>query len=181
MKRLAISLLAAGALLSGAARADESFDAFRNFCVAGRATAAPALAQADKAGWSPVPPEFLNQMPQFQGADGRVRQTASGTLLLVTAHGTQPALGPVRLCVIGVVPAAASDLAGQLQVFAGVPRQAAPNLPEGIYAWRDENGRHVSVDRNTPEFSTQISSGAALVASTTTLPQMAMILLMAAQ
>ena len=181
MRRLAIPVLAAVTLLSGAAQADETFDSFRNFCAAGRAAPASALALADAAGWSPVPPQFLSQMPQFQGADGRVHQSANGTLVLITARGAQPVLGPVRICAIGVVPASASNVAGQLQAFAGVPKQAAPDLPEGLYAWRDENGRHVSVDRNGPDFRNQVASGAALVASTTTTPQMALILLMAAQ
>ena len=181
MRRLAIPVLAATALLSGAARADESFDSFRNFCVAGHGVAASALALADRAGWVPPPPQFLTQLPQFQGADGRVRQAPGVTQVLITARANQPDLGPVRICVIGVVPAGVSDLAGQLQAFAAVPKQAVPSLPEGMYVWRDENGRHVSVDRNAPEFSAQISSGAALVATTTSMPQMTMILLMAAQ
>jgi len=181
MRRLAIALIAAGALFSGAARADESFDNFRNFCVATRGQSASALALADASGWQPLPPQFLSQLPPpFQGAAGRGRQVAGVTQILITASGSQGDLGPARVCAVGVAPAGASDLAGQLQAFAAVPKQNLPNAPEGLYIWRDENGRHIPLARNAPDFSAQFSSGA-LIASTTTLPQIAMILLLTAQ
>ena len=178
MKRLALPALAAIALSGDAARADESFDSFRSFCVASRGQSVSALALADAAGWAPVPAQSLAQLPLFQGAEGRARQIAGGVQLLLTARGNQPDLGVVRICAIGVVPTGASDLAGQLQVFAGVPRQTAPSLPEGLYAWRDQNGLHASVDRAAPDFGAQFASGAVLVAAATTTPQMTLILLM---
>ena len=42
MKRIALAALAAAALFSGAAHADETFDSFRDFCVAGRGASATA-------------------------------------------------------------------------------------------------------------------------------------------
>jgi len=181
MKRTALVTLAAGLLLCGAAHADETFDTFRDFCVTGRGASATALAAADAAGWTPVPGQFIDQLPKadFQAAQGRMRATAGGgASLLLTARGNMPGVGPVGICAIGVLPASASDLAGQLQAFAGVPKQIVKNLPEGFYAWRDENGGHVSVDRTSPDFRTQVAGGTALVATTRTTPQMTMILLM---
>jgi hypothetical protein len=180
MKRIALAALAAAALFSGAAHADETFDSFRDFCVAGRGASATALAAADAAGWTPVPQQFLDQLPKadFQAAQGRMRSAAGGASLLLTARGNMPGVGPVGICAIGVLPASASDLAGQLQAFAAVPKQVVTNLPEGFYAWRDENGGHVSVDRGSPDFRTQVAGGTALVATTRTTPQMTMILLM---
>jgi hypothetical protein len=182
MKRLMLLAIAAAALMGPAARADEAFDGFRNFCLAGRGASAPALTAADAAGWMTLPQQFLGQLPQtdFQDAQGRMRTSASGGSLLLTAHGTLPQAGPVRICAIGVIPAGVSDLAGQLEAFAGVAKQTADNLPEGLYAWRDDNGRHVSVDRNAPDFRAQVASGAVLIATTRSTPQMTMILLMSA-
>ena len=171
MRRTALLSLIACTLFGNAARADEAFDAFRNFCVASRAVAAPALAAADAAGWMPVPQQLLTQQPALQGADGRMRTTSGGALVLLTATGNLPQVGPARNCIIGVVPTGSSDLAGQLQAFAGVPKQANASQPEGFYAWRDENGRHVPAEN--------ITSGGALVAATQSTPQMTMIVLMA--
>jgi hypothetical protein len=180
MKKTALAALAAAALSATAAQADETFDSFRSFCVAGHGASATALAAADAAGWMPVPQQFIDQLPKadFQAAQGRMKTTQGGAALLLTARGSMPQVGPVGICAIGVLPASASDLAGQLQAFAGVPKQAVNNLPEGFYAWREENGAHVSVDRGTPDFRNQISSGAAVIATTRTTPQMTMILLM---
>ena len=180
MRRLALLSLTAVALFSGAAQADEAFDSFRNFCVAGRAAAAPALAAADAAGWSPVPAEQLAQ-PGMQNANGRMKATGGGgALVLLTATTTSPQLGNSRMCLIGVVPAGASDLAGQLAAFAAVPRQTNAELPDGFYAWQGANGAHVSVQGGTPDYATQFKSGAALVAAIRNLPQMTMIVLTAA-
>ncbi len=180
MKRHAIPLLAAALLFSGAAHADESFDSFRNFCVAGRGDPAIALTTADAAGWMPVPQQFLAQLPQaqFQDPQGRMRTAAGGAALLLTGRGTMPEAGAVRVCAVGVIPGAASDLAGQLQAFAGVPKQEVANLPEGFYVWREVNGAHVSVDHNTPDFRTQFASGAAIIATTRSAQQMTMVMLM---
>ena len=84
------------------------------------------------------------------------------------------------MCIIGAVPAGASDLAGQLQLFAGVPKQTTAELPEGFYAWRDENGQHIPVPGGTPDYAAQFKSGAALIAAIRSLPQMTMIVLTAA-
>jgi hypothetical protein len=117
----------------------------------------------------------------MQNADGRVLATpGGGAAILITAIQNVPQLGPSRLCMVGVVPAGSSDLAGQLAAFAGVPKQTAPEVPEGLYAWRDENGRHVSVDQSAPDYRAQFTSGTALFATTRTLPQMTMIVLMSA-
>ena len=173
MRRLALIILAASTLLAGAAQADPALDGFRNFCVANRGLSASALAAADAAGWQPVPQQLISQLPQsdFQGAQGRMQPFGSGALLLLTANGNMPNVGPIRVCAIAVVPAGASDLNGQLQAFAAVPAQAAPTTPNGFYIWRDDNGSHIPVDRSVP---------GALIASTTTTPQMTMIVLMSA-
>jgi hypothetical protein len=180
MKRIALAALAASALFSSAAQADEAFDSFRSFCVSGHGASATALSAADAAGWMPVPQQFLSQLPQgeFQGAQGRMKTTQGGASLLLTARGTMAQIGPVGICAIGVIPANTSDLAAQLQAFAAVPKQAANNLPEGFYVWRDENGGHVSVDRNAADFRPQFTGGTALIATTRTTPQMTMIMLM---
>jgi hypothetical protein len=180
MKRIALIVLAAGTLLGGAAQADPAFDGFRNFCVANRGAAAPALAAADAAGWAPVPQQQLAQ-PGMQNADGRVlTMPGGGAAILITAIQNVPQLGPSRMCMVGAVPGGSSDLAGQLAAFAGVPKQTNAELPEGFYAWRDENGGHVSIQQGTPDYSTQFKNGAALVATTRTVPQMTMIVLMSA-
>ncbi|MBV9549019.1 MAG: hypothetical protein JO256_05030 [Alphaproteobacteria bacterium] len=179
MKRLAI-LATATALFSTAAQADEAFDAFRNFCVATHGAAAPALAAAGTAGWAPVPEQSLTQLSQMGlvGAQGRVRPVAGGTALLLTASGSAPQGGGlVPECVVAAVPAGASDLAGQLAAFAAVPLQGAAGLPQGFYAWRDENGRHVPLDQNAPDFQVQMRSGTGFMAMVQTNAQMSMVLL----
>ena len=128
MKRIALDALAASALFSSAAQADEAFDSFRSFCVSGHGASATALSAADAAGWMPVPQQFLSQLPQgeFQGAQGRMKtMPGGGASLLLTARGTMGQIGPVGICAIGVIPANASDLAGQLQAFAAVPHAPA--------------------------------------------------------
>ena len=180
MRRLALLALAASALLAGAAQADPAFDAYRNFCIAGRGAAPSALAAADAAGWSRVPPQQLSQ-PGLQNADGRVLAMPGGAAaILITAIQDVPQLGPSRMCMVGAVPASSSDLGSQLAAFAGVPKQTSPELPEGLYAWRDENGRHISIEQGTPDYRAQFASGAALITTTRTLPQMTMIVLMSA-
>ena len=181
MKKLALAILAATALSATAAQADEAFDSFRNFCIAGRGASAATLAAADAAAWQPVPQQFLGQLPQtdFKNAQGRMRSTAGGAALLLTATGNLPGVGAVKVCAIGVVPAGTSDLSGQLQAFTGVARQSAPNLPEGFYVWRDVNGSRASVDRTAPDFTAQFAGGA-LLATTRSTPQMTMIMLMSA-
>jgi hypothetical protein len=180
MRRLVLLALAATTLLAGAAQADPAFDAFRNLCVANRGAAAPALAAADAAGWAQVPQQQMVQ-PGMQNANGRVLAMPGGAAaILITALQNVPQLGPSRMCMIGSVPAGGSDLAGQLAAFAGVPKQVTPDLPEGLYAWRDDNGRHVSIDQGTPDYRAQFTGGTALVATTRTLPQMTMIVLMSA-
>ena len=179
MRGLALLSVAAVTLFAGTAQADEAFDSFRNFCVAGRAASAPALAAADAAGWSPVPAEQLAQ-PGMQNANGRMKAAGGGALVLITASAAPPQLGASRMCIIATVPAGSSDLAGQLAAFAAVPRQANADLPEGFYAWRDENGGHANVQGGTPDYVSQFKSGAAMVAAIRSLPQMTMIVLTAA-
>ena len=180
MRHLAILTAAATMLMGVAAHADEAFDGFRNFCVATKGVPGPAMAAADAAGWQPVPQQLLDQQTQFPGAQGRVHSGLGGTLVLLTATGNLPQIGPARNCMIGVVPAGSSDLAGQLQAFAAVPQQVNPNQPEGFYVWRDDNGRHVPVDQNAPDFNALVISGAAMIATTQSQPQMTMIVLMSA-
>jgi hypothetical protein len=134
MKRIALAALAASALFSSAAQADEAFDSFRSFCVSGHGASATALSAADAAGWMPVPQQFLSQLPQgeFQGAQGRMKTTQGGASLLLTARGTMAQIGPVGICAIGVIPANTSDLAAQLQAFAAVPKQAAVTRPISV-------------------------------------------------
>jgi len=180
MRRFAFPLLAlAGTAFATAAQADESFDAFRNFCIATHAAAAPSLAAASAAGWANVPAGSLAQLTQMglAGAEGRVHPIAGGTAILVTASGSAPQGGAVPVCAIAVVPAGASDMAAQLAAFAVVPQQTAAGAPQGFYAWRDDNGRHVSLDQNAPDFQAQLRGANAFMATVQSAPQMTMILL----
>jgi hypothetical protein len=181
MKRLIFLAISAVALMGGAARADEAFDAFRNFCVVNHGAAASALAAADAAGWSPVPPQLLAQQAGLQNADGRMKAKAAGAgSILLTAGGSVPQLGPVRMCLVGVVPAGSSDLEGQLAAFAGVPKQVNADMPQGFYVWRDDNGRHIPLEQGTAEYRAQFASGTALIATIQSQPQMSMIVLISA-
>jgi hypothetical protein len=177
MRRLALLSVAAVTLFAGAAQADEAFDSFRNFCVATRAAAPSALAAADAAGWSPVPAEQLSQQSGMQNPNGRMKAAGSGALILLTADANPSQMGPSHMCMVGVVPAGASDLAGQLAAFAAVPKQTNADLPEGFYAWRDENGGHANVQGGTPDYTAQFKNGTAMVAAIRSLPQMTMIVL----
>ena len=181
MRRFALPLLAvAGTAFATAAQADPAFDGFRNFCVANRGAPAAVLAAADAAGWSPVPAAQLAQ-PGMQNANGRILPLpGGGAALLITATQTTPQLGAANICMIGAAPAGSSDLGGQLAAFAAVPKQSSSDLPEGLYAWRDENGRHVSVPQGTPDYNSQFTSGASMIATTRTVPQMNLIVLMTA-
>jgi hypothetical protein len=181
MRRLAL-FTAAIALCGTAAHADEAFDGFRNFCVASHAAAAPALAAASAAGWATVPAQSLSQLSQMglTAPEGRVHQIAGGTAILLTAFGTAPQGGGlVPVCAIAVVPAGGSDLTGQLAVFAAVPAQTAlaGGTSQTFYAWRDDNGSHVSIDQGAPDFQAQMKGGNAFMATVQSAPQMTMILL----
>ena len=156
--RLALAFLLAATIV-GAARADDVFDAFRQFCVEAHADETQALALADNARWMPIPQALIDQLPkgQFLQPKGRLRTTEAALMFLVVGHGPIPT-GNLqgRICGIGISPGDAGDLEVRAQEFAQVPKDASGQF----YAWREENGAHVSVGPRSPGLRALLERGA---------------------
>jgi len=162
------ALIATGFMLAavtGGARADEMFDAFRQMCVSTHADEAQAIAAADRAGWMPIPQAMLDKFPKgnFDQPQGRMRSTNAGLSMLIVGSGKLPLPSDVkgRICAVASMPGDAAALEQQVSELAGVPKDKT-TLTGGqtLYVWREENGAHIQVMRETPDLKSLVESGA---------------------
>lgn len=161
MRSSLLSIVAALVFTSVGARADTAFDAFKQICIETHADADKALATGDRLGWMPIPKPMLDQFPkgEFKDARGRLRTTDDEFIMLAVGHGA-PLFSPdmeIKVCAIAVMPAhpdGFDKLAGEL---AGVEKDGS--FSKTAYIWREENGKHIKVDRNARDLKTYVANG----------------------
>jgi hypothetical protein len=170
------------ALAAGAAQAHDLFDRYQASCVKHRAERAPALREAEAAGFKPVPASMLqNAFSGLENVDARLLATSAGVLVLVVADQTRIISGErmkLRFCAVAQVPADPGEPLKKLVAdYAGVATDA--RLTQGsttAYVFTQEAGRHVAIrDPDDAEALGLIRSGRANFVLLVNEPQMTML------
>jgi hypothetical protein len=146
------------------AKADEATDAFRQMCMDTHADAAQAVAAADRLGWMALPQSMLDefQKSEFHVTQGRIRSTSTTLYFLILGSG-RPAAGldvDMQICGVAAMPGAPEEFAAQGAVLAGVPKDEKLSTGKEFYVWREENGKHIQIDRNDRGVLKQLLGGA---------------------
>jgi hypothetical protein len=146
------------AVSAGAVEAAPMFDDFQGFCVKTAADAAPSMAAATAAGWSPVPQVMLAQLSAAAGipeADGRMHSDAGGLSFVFVGKKQLPIGGAavnVRFCAVATTAAPpAGELPDALAAWAAVPSAASMSKPgQTGYFFLDDAGGHKPVPTDDP-------------------------------
>jgi len=144
--------LVALALGASAARAEPAvFETFRDLCLATKAEAGPALAAADRRGWTDMPPMFLSEIAKQGFTDGEGRAKLSNrTLMLMYAGKGAPVIDgeplPVRVCAFGARPTDGEAMRKAAAEWAAVPADPALPAHKGeAFAFLEEAGAHKAI------------------------------------
>jgi hypothetical protein len=135
-------------VMCGDARAEPAFAAFQRFCVAHHAARAPALADAEAAGWIKAPEFILDNMSvgHDEKVDGRMSPDSASSLMLLVGRQSKMLGRPVRAdsCSVATGPSDGEQMRAAARKFAGVAPTRAPvaDLPDQ-FIWRDQSGKHV--------------------------------------
>ncbi|GAA0577103.1 hypothetical protein [Rhizomicrobium electricum] len=161
MRSSILTIAAALVFASAGARADTAFDAFKQICIESHADGDKALAIGDSLGWMPIPKAMLDQFPkgEFKDPRGRLRTTDDEFIMLVVGHGA-PLFSPdteIRVCAVAVLPTRAEGFDKQAADLAGVEKDAS--FSKTAFIWREENGKHIKVDRNSRDLKTYVANG----------------------
>lgn len=161
MRKFVLSFVAVLTAVVMRAGADPAFDSFKQICVDAHANADKALATADQLGWMPIPKMMLDQFPkgEFNDPRGRLRSTDDEFILVVLAHGA-PLFSPdveVQICAVAVMPGRPQGFDKLAAELAGVEKETISDKP--AYIWREENGKHIKVERNAPDLKKYVANG----------------------
>jgi hypothetical protein len=163
--RSSIFVVMIGALcVLAPAKADEGTEAFRQMCMDTHTDAAQAVAAADRLGWMALPQSLLDdfQKSEFHVTQGRIRSTSTSLYFLILGSG-RPAAGvdvDMQLCGVAAMPGTPEEFAAQGAVLAAVPKDTTLSTGKDFYVWREENGKHIQIDRNDRGVLKQLLDGA---------------------
>lgn len=156
--------LLAGLMLTGGAQAQtDPLADVRTFCVDTNADAARALAAADAAGWQPVPTAMLGEpRPGMSNMQGRLRTSAAGFQVLITADGTQPVAGEtmdMSICIVGGQGGDAAGLGRAIAEYTGSPGERRPGQTSTLYSFADTPAGRRALGSDDPDAEALLRAG----------------------